>query len=160
MKFLFKNKRKNTSEQPATVAKGLQSGYRCLKSGWAAWMTKHTAGFSPSTWKVILIVFILSSGGYNIYLAVNAIVSKPKKSISVTSIKKPAHATETGDANTTAPQVSEAEYMRIRKFRTYMDSLARSPSGKIIYDSITRHRPGLMDSVRLVENYYEQLKRP
>jgi len=40
-----------------------------------------------------------------------------------------------------------------------MDSLARSPSGKILYDSIISQRPGLMDSVRFIENYYQQLKQ-
>jgi hypothetical protein len=35
-----------------------------------------------------------------------------------------------------------------------MDSLARSPSGKNLYDSITSQRPGLMDSVRFIEQLY------
>ena len=74
-------------------------------------------------------------------------------------IKKLKHATETGEPPIEAAEVSEAEYSRIKKFRMYMDSLARSPSGKILYKSITRHRPGLMDSVRFIENYYQQLKQ-
>ncbi|ULT38451.1 hypothetical protein KRR40_25400 [Niabella defluvii] len=55
--------------------------------------------------------------------------------------------------------MSEAEYSRIKRFRVYMDSLARSPAGRTLYDSIIYHRPGLMDSVRFIENYYQQLKQ-
>lgn len=159
MKFLFRKKKQDTGEQPSIVAKGLQSGYKYLRNGWAAWMTKRTAGFSRRTWKTLLALFIIFYGSYSIYLAASAFSSKEKKSFSITSIKKPKHATETDEDNTALPQVAEAEYRRIKRFRAYMDSLARSPSGKIIYDSITKSRRGLMDSIKLVENYYEQLKQ-
>ncbi len=39
-----------------------------------------------------------------------------------------------------------------------MDSLSADPSGKRIYDSIQQYRPGLMDSIRQIEDYYQQLK--
>ena len=41
-----------------------------------------------------------------------------------------------------------------------MDSLTRSENGTIIYDSIVKARPGLMDSVLFIENIYQsQLKK-
>ncbi|ULT42924.1 hypothetical protein KRR40_05095 [Niabella defluvii] len=92
------------------------------------------------------------SGGERFY-------GQKDNSITITPIKKPKHATETGETKTDAAEVSEAEYSRIKNFRVYMDSLARSPSGKALYDSINNHRPGLMDSVRFIENYYQQLKQ-
>ena len=64
-----------------------------------------------------------------------------------------------GEANLEPAEVSEAEYSRIKRFRVYMDGLARSPAGKTLYDSIIHHRPGLMDSVWFIENYYQQLKQ-
>ena len=39
-----------------------------------------------------------------------------------------------------------------------MDSLARSPSGRKLYDSIVAARPGLMDSVRYIEKEYQNFK--
>jgi hypothetical protein len=36
-----------------------------------------------------------------------------------------------------------------------MDSLKSDITGKSVYDSLLRARPGLMDSIRLMENYYE-----
>ncbi len=41
---------------------------------------------------------------------------------------------------------------RIRQFRKYMDSLSQSKSGSVLRDSILKARPGLMDSIRRLEN--------
>ena len=122
-------------------------------------MMKRTEKFSRCTWIVLLVLFVLSVSTYSVYLAVNSFIGKAGNSITITPIKKPKHATETGEVNKEAVEVTEAEYSRIKKFRMYMDSLAQSASGKTLYDSITSHRPGLMDSVRFIENYYQQLKQ-
>lgn len=39
-------------------------------------------------------------------------------------------------------------------FLKWMDSLKNDATGKILYDSICRVRPGLLDSAREVERYY------
>lgn len=156
---LFRNRKPGiTASEPNALALGMQAGFKRLQDGWAKWMTKHTAKFSRRTWMVLLILFVLSTATYNVYLAATSFTGEKGGAITITPIKKPKHATEAGDANTGAALVSEAEYDRIQKFRMYMDSLARSPSGKILYDSITHQRPGLMDSVWFIENYYQQLK--
>jgi hypothetical protein len=159
MKLFSKRKKSNTETKPNVISKGVQAGYKRLQGGWANWMMKHTEKFSRRTWVVLLILFVLSTSTYSAYLTVRAFTKKAANSITITPIKKPKHVTETGEAPIEAAEVSEAEYSRIKKFRVYMDSLARSPSGKTLYDSITRHRPGLMDSVRFIENYYQQLKQ-
>lgn len=121
-------------------------------------MEKRTESFSRGNWTLLLILFVLLTGGYSTYLLVSSFTEKAGKAFTITPIRKPGHLTETGDAKADALPVSETEYRRIHKFRMYMDSLARSPSGKAIYDSITFRRPGLMDSVRYIDNYYQQLK--
>lgn len=156
---LFQNRKKEDFElKPNALSRGVKAGYQRIQGGWANWMMKRTANFSRPTWFVLLILFVLITGTYSIYLAVSAFTGKKGNSIAITPIKKPKHATETGEANAGPAVVSEAEYNRIKRFRLYMDSLARSPSGKHLYDSINHHRPGLMDSVRFIENYYQQLK--
>lgn len=159
MKLFAKRKATDTESMPNGISRGIQTGYKRLQGGWANWMMRRTENFSRRTWIILLTLFVLTASTYSIYLAVNAVAGKGNNSISVTSIKRPKHATETGEANIDAVQASEAEYSRIKKFRVYMDSLARSPSGKILYDSITTNRPGLMDSVLFIENYYQQLKQ-
>ena len=156
MKLFFK--RKNSSEPgPNVLSKGMQAGYKHLQGRWANWMMKSTEKFSRRTWVVLLILFVLSISAYSVYLAASAITGKAEISITVTPIEKPRYTTETRETDKEAVEVSEAEYRRIKKFRIYMDSLARSPLGKTLYDSINSHRPGLMDSVRYIENYYQQL---
>lgn len=159
MKLLQKRKPSVTEPKPNALSKGIDTAYKQLEGGWANWMMKRTENFSRRTWIVLLVLFVLSFGSYSAYVGVSAFTNKRSNPITITPIKKPAHVTETGDANIEASEVSEVEYSRIKKFRMYMDSLARSPSGKILYDSITSHRPGLMDSVRFIENYYQQLKQ-
>ena len=159
MKLFPKREESNLEPKPNAISKGIQVGYKRLQGRWAEWMMRRTEKFSRRTWVVLLILFVLSVSTYSVYLAVNAFTGKGGSSITITPIKKPKHATETGEANIEAVEVSEAEYRRIKKFSAYMDSLARSPSGEILYDSITSHRPGLMDSVRFIENYYQQLKQ-
>jgi multidrug efflux pump subunit AcrB len=159
MKLFSKRKESNSEPNPNAISKGVQAGYKRLQGGWADWMMRRTEKFSRRTWVVLLVLFVLSVSTYSVYIAVSAFTGKGSNSITITPIKKPKHATETGDASKEAAEVSEAEYSRIKKFSAYMDSLARSPSGQVLYDSITSHRPGLMDSVRFIENYYQQLKQ-
>ncbi len=159
MKLFVKRKTSGAEPRPNAISGGIQKGYKCLQSGWANWMMRRTEKFSRRTWLVLLILFVLSTSTFSIYLAVNAVAGKSSRSIVITPIKKPKHALETGESNRESVEVSHAEYNRIKKFRAYMDSLVRSPSGKILYDSITNDRPGLMDSVRYIENYYQQIKQ-
>lgn len=156
--FKRRTESKADSTKPNAISKGMKAGYKRLQGGWATWMMRRTENFSRRTWVVALILFVLSGSTYSTYLAVSAFTGKKANAITITPIKKLKHATETGETHIEAAELSEAEYTRIKRFRVYMDSLARSPSGKILYDSIISQRPGLMDSVRFIENYYQQLK--
>lgn len=160
MKLFSKIKKNNLEPKPNAIFEGMQAGYKYLQGGCAKWMMKRTEKFSRRTWIVLLIFFVLSTSTYSIYLAVSAIAEKDGTLITVTPIKKPRYTTEMGENDKEAVEVSEAQYRRIKRFRVYMDSLARSPSGKTFYDSITSHRPGLMDSLQLIEQLYrEKIKK-
>ena len=154
MKLFSKIKKNNVEPKPNAISKGMQAGYKHLQEGWVKWMMKRTEKFSRRTWIVLLILFVLSTSTYSVYLAVSAITEKDGILITVTPIKKSRYTTETGETDKEAAEVSEVEYRRIKRFRVYMDSLARSPSGKTLYDSINSSRPGLMDSLQLIEQLY------
>lgn len=159
MKLFSKRTESKSGPVQHALSKVMNKGYERLQGGWANWMRKHTENFSRRTWFVLLLLFVLSASSYSFYLAVKAIRGKEHTPLMVTSIKKPEHTTKTGSAPADVAKLSEAEYSRIKKFRGYMDSLAQSDSGKLLYDSLNIHRPGLMDSVRFLETYYEQLKK-
>lgn len=44
----------------------------------------------------------------------------------------------------------------VRAWRRWMDSLQTTPAGEVVYDSIVRARPGLLDSAKEAEAYYLQ----
>ncbi len=156
MKLFSKIKKNNLEPKPNAIFEGMQAGYKHLQGGWAKWMMKRTEKFSRRTWIVLLILFVLFTSTYSVYLAVSAIAEKDGILITVTPIKKPKYTTEMGETDKDAVEVSEVQYRRIKRFRAYMDSLARSPSGKTLYDSISSHRPGLMDSLQLIEQLYRK----
>lgn len=158
MKLAFKNKRENALHKTGISKVGL-SLYRHVQRRWVSWMAKHTVNFSRRTWKLILILFMLFAGGYNAYLIVSGLLEKANKPFSLARIKKPGHVIESGDGRAGKLLLSQTEYARIRKFRIYLDSLARSPSGKVLYDSIAHSRPGLIDSVHFIERHYRQLEQ-
>ncbi len=159
MKWIFKPKPKQENPKSGIFLHGLQVLYRRLQSGWAVWMANRTKDFSQSFLKLLLAVFVLSAGSYSFYLGVHALTGKGRGAFHITPIQQPRHATETGEVRPTYPRVTAQEHERIKRFRLYMDSLTSSPTGKALYDSILSHRPGLMDSVVFMDNYYQQIKK-
>lgn len=159
MKFLLKSKRDGVPEgqKENKVSKSVQVLYTYVQGAWADWMGKRTVGLSSRSLKIVLALFVLLTGGYCIYLTVHGFIADHKM-FSIIQIKKLGHLTETGDAKTAIPNGSAAEYRRIHYIKMYMDSLARSPTGRTAYDSITYKRPGLMDSLRYIDSYYQHIK--
>jgi len=159
MGFLFKSKKQEKAGKPHIVAAGSFAVYKYLQRVWADRMTRHTRTFSRRTWIIVLTLFILLGTSCSVYLIIHALSGNSNTPVSISRIKKPAHVAETGEASNAEVQDAGVEYVRVRQFRLYMDSLARSPAGSILYDSITRSRPGLMDSVQFIKTYYQQLKQ-
>jgi hypothetical protein len=137
--------------------------HTCLiwQSRWAFWMQRKAEKLSGKGKLIMLLIFVLFSGSYTIYLIGESFSGNPKPSFSITSIKRPAHVQENGDESKhTNTVISQSEYERIHQFRQYMDSLTSSPTGKVLHDSIVAHRPGLMDSIQIIENMYQsQIKK-
>lgn len=95
--------------------------------------------------KLFLVIFCLVSGGLSIYFFVNAIVSKPKKAITIEPIRMPQHFDKTGDEVMENVMPSDI-YEQIQDYKKYMDSI-----GQPI-------RPGMLDSMRILEEIYLQQK--
>ncbi len=105
--------------------------------------------------KLILVGFCICAGGYSLYLIINSIISpdKKQKAFEVQQVDVPKHFNKSGDESVVAePMVDEVTCQQIKDFRHYMDSLKQNK--KIEYDSILQARPGLMDSVQMLEQIY------
>ncbi len=138
------------------IAKNIVGKLLRLQQRWAAFMQCHTERLSVK-WKVIILfLFCLYSGWLSILFIADSLSNNAAVSIHVIQVKTPQHIGKSGDEkNSAITIVSEGENEKMRHFRYYMDSLARSPSGKKIYDDILIDRPGLMDSIILIENIYQ-----
>lgn len=158
MKFTFKRNRdknnvmeraKNNLWQKFEQA-NLRLQYKC-----AHWLELKTAHFTRLNWIVILLAFIVFTGGCSIYLIVKSFSGNPSENITVIPITKPANSIPLKEKPLELNEViGKREFKKITSFRKYMDSLTRSPTGKKTYDSIVSDRPGLLDSLTIIENYY------
>jgi hypothetical protein len=95
------------------------------------------------------------TGGCSIYLIVNSFSGNTTKSITITPITKPINALPFEEKSIQLnATINTTEFEKIVRFHRYMDSLGRSPIGKKLHDSILHYRPGLLDSITIVEHYY------
>ncbi|GIQ57880.1 hypothetical protein Flavo103_10160 [Flavobacterium collinsii] len=128
----------------------LRLQYKC-----ANWLERKTVHFSRLNWILVLLCFIVFTSGCSIYLIVNSFSDNKTGNITVTPITKPTNAVLIEEKPTQLNTIiSKTEFEKIISFREYMDSLGRSPTGKKAYDSIVSERPGLLDSLTIIENYY------
>jgi len=108
----------------------------------------------PEKWKWILLVLFLVLAGIRIgYFIAYSITDRGNPSFhfgNITPFQLP-------DATSKiVPVVSDKEFLRLRRFKMYMDSLARSPTGKKKAKELLSGHPGLMDSISIVEEMYRQ----
>lgn len=110
--------------------------------------------------KLILIFFCVSAGGYSIYLIADSVFSpeRKQKALEIQQMDIPKHFNKSGD-ETIMPEatIDEQTYLQIQDFRKYMDSLKLNRTNE--YDSILQARPGLMDSVQVLEQIYLSQKQ-
>lgn len=154
-----KNKISNPVQVNATqekIANRIVSVCIRFQEKWAALMQHYTERLSRNGKLTMFLLFCIIGGSLSLYLIASSIMRGSASSFTITHFKATPFAGKSGDENTKASViVTKAEYEKIQRFRLYMDSLARSPSRKKVYDSILKHRPGLMDSVLFIESIYQ-----
>lgn len=126
-----------------------------IKRKSADYLGEKAAKISPGAQFGWLLFYILSTGGFCLYLMAQTFSGEYKLPSFITPEKKPwqVPASEGQSYNSNAT-LNEMERERIESFSNYMDSLRQISTGHA-YDSIVQARPGLMDSLAIVERYYE-----
>lgn len=125
--------------------------YLWTKQRWAGWLEAKTARLSRLHLKVILLLCLFSCGGYCLFLVARGLSGMDGATLHFTPITPIATAYK--DTEQKASVVTEQEYLKIKDFAAYMDSISRMD--KQFYDSLTTLRPGLMDSIKMIETYYK-----
>lgn len=120
----------------------------------AHWMEKKTAHLSRESWILILICFVVLTSGYSIHLMIGSFSDTMINVEPITTIVKSTNGRQAAEKEKINVSISTAEYEKIVRFRRYMEGLGHSATGKKVHDSIMLYRPGLLDSLTIVEKYY------
>jgi hypothetical protein len=156
--------RKKKQDGPAStnrvsnrISAGVNNYVTVKQAKLAGFLNRKTQGLSTGGKKLILVAICLVFGGMSLYLIINTVwsTSKPVVSLKPKAISVPEHMDKTGEESL-RPRVlvSEQDMNEVRMFKVYMDSLKKSVKGKPLYDSILKARPGLMDTVGMLEELY------
>lgn len=144
-------KRNKKAEDRVTRKQNKSSKWLLLwkraQSAWADWMQKKTTNMSQRTLVVLLFLFISCSIVLNCFILTGHFI---QSDLEYGTVSQPVNLYHLED-NSKSLSV-EQELAQMRDFRRYMDSLNLSPQGKLIYDSIVSAHPGLLDSVKQIEN--------
>lgn len=162
MRLFRRNKAKSdTGKSPVQdkVAKGIAGFLLSVQTKFASFMNARTNQLSVRAKRFWLVVFCLVFGGFSIHAFIGAFRSNENSSRSI----KPAQVSVPKYYDQKEidkdPFATENDMVRIGQFKKYMDSLQGSVKGKAVHDSILKARPGLMDSIQLIEQlYYSQSK--
>lgn len=159
MKFNLKKNSKNSPAETDSFRSSLlhrfdEANLR-LQLKCANWLERKTAHVSRKSWIIILFSYIVFTGGFSIYLIANSFSGNKTKSITITPITRPTNAVPFKEKSIQLNvAINTTEFEKIVRFHRYMDSLSRSPTGKKRHDSIVHYRPGLLDSIAIIEQYY------
>jgi hypothetical protein len=156
---LFKKYRNKLASNDENRCGGLcltRKYYLFVQDKWAKKMSSITSRLSKGQLLCLLALFVILTGGVCIYIISSSLFNTTSNSIKIISISKSVESYSKLLVIYPKPQsVSGKEFKRVGRFRIYLDSLARSPAGKRAYDSIDQCRPGLVDSLVFIENYYK-----
>jgi hypothetical protein len=163
--MLFSKKKKKAEEPKESkvkdkVAKGIAGFLLSVQNKFASFMSGRINNLSSRSKQFSLAIFCLMFGGCSIYAFLGAFRDSENsgKAIKPDQVVVPKYYDQS-DSEFKEPQVSEKVIIRINRFKKYMDSLSRSAKGRPEYDSILKARPGLMDSIKVIEEiYYSQSK--
>jgi hypothetical protein len=124
---------------------------------WADRLQEKSERLSSTGKRVFLSLFLLIFGGGSIFIAWQAMVFT--RLPVAPAINRITPSSTEGAATLKAPFPDEPfvparEHQAILLFRHYLDSLGQTEKGQLIRDSILKQRPGLVDSLDMLERVY------
>lgn len=162
MKFLFRKSRSKSGPVKRAIQVHLMeyiSRYtEPLQRKLANRLQNGTNRYSRRKKIFILACLIISLSAYNIWLISQCF--KPRPHTNLTNIHFPVRIPITSIDSDDHGLISEEKFKKLMKFKSYLDSLAREGGDSSAYNKIISSRPGLIDSLNLLQKLYEkQMKR-
>lgn len=151
---LIKKRTKGNSEVRDKIAKSVASCLVKVQQVWAGWMNRQSDKCNPKLRGAIIIIFLMAMAAIATTMVLGGFKGNYKMITRSGAIRMPAlNRPQQKQAPSKSP---DAALLRIEKFRLYLDSLSNTEDGKIELDRINRIRPGLQDSIKMVELLYKQ----
>lgn len=145
-------KGKTTNPRTDRIARHLAAFLDTAQARWAGCMARWTAPLSKRALQFAVVLFCALSGGASLLAIRDAFLQKGPPLVKPATLTVPKYYRQPGPALT--PLLTPGDRQHISRFRALLDSLYRSVEGRAIYDSIIRERPGLLDSLRRMEDVY------
>lgn len=152
MKWLIRRRERKDNAGGDKVAKGIAGFIIKVQTSFAKFMNKMTGRLPASSLKILLAIFLLSGSALSIYFIMAAIINKEQSNVvQIDHLSVPRYYNK--EAVDSMSLITEQE--EVQTFKQYMNSLQQTKIGKILYDSIMLHYPGLMDSIDQLEKLYQ-----
>lgn len=159
MFLLFKDKESKQAEANPALER-LRVKINALLKKLAAYLLEKTNQISAKIKLVMLVVFIIASASLSIYVIAASIINTRVEALSVPQIVIPKYNITTEEQRRAAQRlIIQQDYKRIYDLKHYIDSLHQTIAGKHAYDSLNRLRPGLIDTLKLLENIYSNQQK-
>lgn len=129
-----------------------------MKIACAKYLDKKINPLSLKKKRLLLSVFCILVASYCVLLLLAPFTSERKNvAIKVEPIQFPK---QQSSVKQLGPEIfiTDEQYKRIHSFKLFLDSLAKDTSGRRLYDSIVAMHPGIADSLRQIEEYYQLQK--
>ncbi|WP_277014342.1 hypothetical protein [Flavobacterium lindanitolerans] len=148
-----------SKEAEAPVKGGLSAKIRKAERRSADWLEKSTKHYSKKRWGMLLAIFILLSGTISAMLLIGGLTGELDNAFTLQRITRSINAPSMASEETIRDGLSRSEYGNLVKYRTYLDSLQKSPAGLERYRQILNKHPGLPDSLdTIIKTYQLQFK--
>ena len=119
----------------------------------AAWLQRKTSHYSNRKRKAILAIFCTTFVSVSLSILLEGLKKRAPVYPSITPIL----AVPLVNPKDKRPLINEAEFKVMHRFRVYLDSLNRTPTGRHIRDSLLQQRPHLLDTIHYLERIYKPL---
>jgi len=154
MFLLFKDRESKQAEANPALER-LSVKINALLKKWGVYLQEKTNHISAKIKLVVFAVFTMASVTLSIYVILASIINTRVEALSVTQIVIPKNNIKTGEQRKAAQRlIIQQDYKKIYDLKQYTDSLNQTIAGKHASDSLNKLRPGLMDTLKLLENIY------
>jgi hypothetical protein len=124
-----------------------------VQRGFASFLHQRVNPLSAGRKTIFLFAFCAVFGGFSLAALVNVFrpLRDTSRAIRPAAVSVPKYGT--GELQQEVI-ITGKDMERIAQFKAYMDSLRGSASGRRTYDTILTARPGLLDSIHQIEQFY------